>query len=136
MPDRRIRPSPLSRFGIRVDNSNVNSRGEITKRERRMLATRGNQGGEEYCGPAVDGGTRGLPPSTLRHLSKAVGQGTLASAGRVLRQMPWGETPWRERVAGLALAQMWAQARLMGAVMGGNQLVTAYLYAGCEARPG
>jgi hypothetical protein len=93
-----------------------------------MLAKCGKKSGEESCGPAVDGGIRGLPPSTLRQISCVVGR-------RTLRRMPWGDSTGRDRVMGLALAQMWAQARLMGVVGGGNQLVREYLYATCETRP-
>jgi len=65
----------------------------------------------------------------LRHVSTTVARSTLAFSGRGLGDMPWGETSRQERVAGLALVQMWAQARLMGAVMGGNQLVADFIHA-------
>ncbi len=94
-----------------------------------MLAISRKNFGEHNREPAVDGGRRGLPPSTLRQVSTTVARGTLAFSGHVLGNMPWGEVSRRERVAGLALAQMWAQARLMGAVMGGNQVVAEYIHA-------
>jgi len=95
-----------------------------------MLATVGKNFGEHNRKPAVEGGNRGLPPSALRQVSATVARSTLAFSGRVVGGMPWGEVSRQERVAGLALAQMWAQARLMGAVMGGNQLIAEYIKAG------
>jgi hypothetical protein len=100
-----------------------------------MLAKSGVIFGERNRKPAVEGGIRGIPPSTLRHLSTVIARGTLASAGRVLGRMPWSEATRQERVAGLALAQMWAQARLMGGVMGGNLLIAQFLGVASETQP-
>jgi hypothetical protein len=100
-----------------------------------MLAMSGANFSEHKRKPAVEGGIRGLPPSTLRQVSTVVAQGTLASAGQILGGLPWGGVSRRERVQGLALAQMWAQARLLGAVMGGNRLIAEYMFATAEARP-
>ena len=94
-----------------------------------MLAMGKKNFGEHNRKPAVDGGARGAPPSTLRQVSTTVARSTLAFSGHVLGSLPWGEVSRQQRVAGLAQAQMWAQARLMGAVMGGNQVVAEYIRA-------
>ncbi len=100
-----------------------------------MLAKSGINFSEQERTPAAEGGIRGLPSSALRHISATVARGTLASSGRLLGGMPWGDAPRHEQIRGLALAQMWAQARLMGAVMGGNQLIAEYIQTSATARP-
>jgi hypothetical protein len=104
-------------------------RGAVTKRERRMLAKSGKTSGEFERKPAADGGPCGAPPSVLRQVSAVVAHGTMASAGRALGAMAWGDATRQQKVMGLALAQMWAQAQLMGAVLGGNQLIAQFMHS-------
>jgi hypothetical protein len=88
------------------------------------------------CTPALEGGARGTPPSTLRQLTEFVAGGTLARSGRFARPFNHTSTSLAERIRIMARSQMAAQTRLMATVAVGNELIGNYMYASSTSRTG
>jgi hypothetical protein len=86
--------------------------------------------------PALEGGARGTPPSTLRQLTRFVARGTLARPGRFARPDVDNNTSPVERIRGMARSQMAAQSRLMAKIAVSNELICRYLNVGLAWRTG
>jgi hypothetical protein len=84
--------------------------------------------------PALEGGARGTPPSTLPRITALVARGTLAQPGRFSQLFNHGSTSLAEHIRMMAQAQMAAQSQLMATVAVGNVLICHYIYAGLASQ--